>query len=94
MSNQTSDWYCGPGRYFWTSDARLADLELGYCATGDELAQALRDMNRAGREEMELGGCAYRVQGIVTRLQDKTPFPVQTIVHHHQSKHVTLKRSA
>lgn len=61
MTNRSDLWFCGPGHYFWTSDTRLADLELGHCASREELAKAIRNMVQAGREEMEWGGSAYRV---------------------------------
>ncbi|MBF0429376.1 MAG: hypothetical protein HQL94_10670, partial [Magnetococcales bacterium] len=60
MSIQTHNWFRGPGRYFWTSDARLADLELGYCATQEELARAIRNQIQTDRDEYEWGGLAYR----------------------------------
>ncbi|MBF0212593.1 MAG: hypothetical protein HQM00_03395 [Magnetococcales bacterium] len=55
-----NDWFHGPGHYFWTSDTRLVDLELGYCANRQELELAVARMIDAGRERQEVGGTVYR----------------------------------
>lgn len=94
MSHQSDSWFGGPGRYFWTSDTRLADLELGYCATKEDLARAICNMAHAGREELEIGGSAYRVHGVITTMQNKAPFPPPKTVRNTNSWRRSLKRSA
>ncbi|MBF0341409.1 MAG: hypothetical protein HQL95_10680 [Magnetococcales bacterium] len=59
------DWFCGPGEYFWTSEARLVDLELGYCTTRTELEHAVLERTNDGRETPELGGSAYRTHAVL-----------------------------
>ncbi|MBF0271728.1 MAG: hypothetical protein HQL98_06680 [Magnetococcales bacterium] len=59
--NWTNDWFRGPGCYFWSSDIRLVDLELGYCATPQELEQAIQHHRiDLGWENQEMGGLVYR----------------------------------
>lgn len=94
MSNRSDTWFSGPGRYFWTSDARLADLELGFCATKQELGRAVRNMVHLGREELEWGGSAYRVHGATTANPGKTMHPLPKTQRRSTTWRDALKLSA
>ncbi|MBF0628642.1 MAG: hypothetical protein HQL91_10555 [Magnetococcales bacterium] len=78
--HRTTEWFRGPGHYFWTSETRLVDLELGYCATRQELDQAIVAMTGAGRELQEMGGSAYRTRAQVHALTPAWPLPILGLI--------------
>ncbi|MBF0182026.1 MAG: hypothetical protein HQM03_18570 [Magnetococcales bacterium] len=79
MSHPSDSWFCGPGNYFWTSDVRLADLELGFCATRDELVVAIHNLAHSGADEYEIGGSAYRTHALVAPLSGRFSSSVRKI---------------
>nr|CAX83898.1 uncharacterized protein [uncultured bacterium] len=62
ITTRMQDWFCGAGTYFWTSDARLVDVELGYCATRQELERAIAVVVKHEWDGHPVGGSAYRTR--------------------------------
>ncbi|MBF0262329.1 MAG: hypothetical protein HQL97_10910 [Magnetococcales bacterium] len=62
FTTRKHDWFCGAGTYFWTSDTRLVDVELGYCATRQDLERAISVVVKHEWEGQPVGGIAYRTR--------------------------------
>lgn len=62
FTTRKHDWFCGAGTYFWTSDTRLVDVELGYCATRHDLERAINVVVKHEWDGQPVGGIAYRTR--------------------------------